>query len=96
MYSDETLRKLAVRYADHTRKASNASAKWSEQKEWLEGFIAANPSIYASDGSKRSKIKEDWEMEDQLGTWRWHRDEAIRIGDMIRTELALWQMLLGV
>ena len=92
LYDDEKIAELTNRYIEHTRKASVASGKWQNRKEWLDAYIRKNIAVYQSDGSRRDKVKGDWALEDYMGTWNWHRREANRILGMIQMEAALRQM----
>lgn len=87
--TDGQVTKVVLRIRHHNNVAHNASLEWQRRKKWLKEYIKQNIVNYQSDGAKRRKVSEDWQLEDAMAEWNWHRREAGRLTTMLMLELTL-------
>lgn len=93
LMDDSMLRSVVLKIRHHNTMAHNASERWLRRKAWLKAYIKHNAHSYQTEKSKRDKYADDWELEDQMSDWNWHRREAMRLEMMVQTEAAFRSLL---
>lgn len=83
------LKAIVLKIRHHNTVAHNASLRWQQRKAWLKEYLKVNAFNYQSEGAKRRKVQEDWDLEDAMNEWNWHRREAGRLSQIVLVELAL-------
>lgn len=89
LMTDAQITKLVLRIRHHNNIAQNASLAWQARKQYLKAYIKKNIGVYQSDAARREKVKGDWELQDHMDEWNWHRREAARLTTMLMMEMAL-------
>jgi len=92
MLSDEVLWQLYHEMHVQAGKARAASQRWEKERERVRAYMKANAGQYKTALQQREKLQNDWGAKDAMDAWSWHEREQRRLGDLIRTELAMRQL----
>lgn len=73
-------------------EANKWGAKWLERQAELKQYIQDNIHNYKTEKQRRDKMAGDWDLNDYMDKWNWHRRESNRFSARITAEYQLRAM----